>query len=161
MIRFPEQESRRICTFLGIDFDPVLLSPDGFKDGQNRAWSQNTSYQVGGSGFNTKSLEKWKEVLQPGQVRVLEYLCRFEMPLLGYDVTCASNSLSAAELAKGLDGDDVPFAQWIQPYTSYDLEREALLETERVASIEQGLDIPADKKRALCLDSGLYDALSG
>ena len=161
LIRFPEQESRRICTFLGIDFDPVLLSPDGFKDGQNRAWSQNTSYQADGSGFNTKSLDKWKEVLKPGQVTMLEYLCRFEMQLLGYDVTSASNSLSAIELSKELDCGDIPFAQWIKPYASYNLEREALLETERVASIEQGLDIPADKKRALCLDSGLYDELSG
>lgn len=83
LILEPERIFEEICTFLNVNFDPILLNPSGFKDGNNQPWKQNSSH---GSSkeFNKSFMDKWKNILTDEEKQIMEGLCQFEMSELGY-----------------------------------------------------------------------------
>lgn len=78
LVASPEQEARRICGELGLDFDPrmLALSADG--------WSGNSSFDHGGRDIYDASTDRWRGNLATDVVRTTDYLCGPEMALAGY-----------------------------------------------------------------------------
>jgi len=80
----PESEVRRICEFLGLDYDPDLLAiertdPTKFVDEQS-GWFRGIW-----SGINANAVGKWRREMTADQQRVFESIAGAELDLLGYE----------------------------------------------------------------------------
>lgn len=81
----PEAITRDICAFLGLPWHPSFADPAAYRDGGGAVWRQNTSYGEGQRAFDTGAVERWRRVLAPREVALIERLCGPEMALFGYD----------------------------------------------------------------------------
>lgn len=62
-----------------------MLGNTGFaSSGQNRAWTNNSSFEGRGPGIFTQSVDAWRQALPDDFIKAVEYLCWHEMRLLGY-----------------------------------------------------------------------------
>lgn len=85
LVQSPRETSTEVCNFLNIDLDETILDPSNFLDGSGDQWLQNTSYDKSKASFDTSSVDKWRDVLQPKEVRFIEQLCAPEMSLFEYE----------------------------------------------------------------------------
>lgn len=78
LLQEPEPTLRRVCDFLGVDFDPKML----------QVGQINSSHQssVGGArpGLNKEAIDAWRNVLAPGEIGITERVCRAPMQSCGY-----------------------------------------------------------------------------
>lgn len=74
----PEDEARRLCDDLDIDFHPEMLrlSADG--------WKGNSSFDHGGKDIYSETVDRWRQVLPARLVQAADYLCGPEMTLTPY-----------------------------------------------------------------------------
>jgi hypothetical protein len=79
----PEPELRAVCDFLGIPFEPTMLS---FHERESRTvdfarepWKRNAALPI-----QTQARDEWRSALAPGQIVEIERLARNEMLRLGY-----------------------------------------------------------------------------
>jgi hypothetical protein len=161
LISNPLQEARRMCTFLGIEFNENLVTPVSFVDGNGKPWLQNSSYFQGEQRFNLDSVNKWQTVLTPTQVEFIESLCFAEMRVFGYQFTALKNFhlrlpliLTPPEVSKD------ELADWIHPYSLLNpslLMREMSLEYLRASMLTGDESLSEREKRALCLSPAFFD----
>lgn len=85
LIRKPERSAKKICSFLNLEYDEKMVDPNSYVNGEGNSWKQNTSYGQGETKFNEKSIDKWKNVLNNDETKLIELLCQFEMKLHGYE----------------------------------------------------------------------------
>jgi hypothetical protein len=85
----PEYEMRRICTFAGLPFDPVILNSSmRFMDPGNQSAS---------SGRIVQNSEKWRTYFDAQELAALEHLAGKTLADLGYPVQIAGDAeLTAA-----------------------------------------------------------------
>ena len=83
LVSDPSNEIKRICDFLSIEFSPDLLDFSKYKNEENQKWKVNTSFQKK-EGFDTKSIDKWKDILPKEITGALEFMCCHEMMIEGY-----------------------------------------------------------------------------
>ncbi len=78
LVANPEQEARRICNELELEFDPrmLALSADG--------WAGNSSFDHSGHNIYNASTGRWRESLAAEVVKTTDFLCGPEMTLCGY-----------------------------------------------------------------------------
>jgi len=86
----PEVVFQKICNYLNIAYDSKILDSSKYKDGNGKTWTQNSAYSTS-TKINTKSHEKWKEVLSTEEIQLVEELCSPEMEYLGYKRTTNEN----------------------------------------------------------------------
>ena len=69
LVARPEQELRRLCAFLGEEFDPAMLAPSEVRHvvPEGKAWHGNLAASVG-----TSRVEAWREGLAPGDLGLVE-----------------------------------------------------------------------------------------
>ena len=74
----PEDEARRLCDALDIDFHPEMLrlSADG--------WKGNSSFDHGGKDIYAETVDRWRKVLPARVVQAADYLCGPDMALTPY-----------------------------------------------------------------------------
>lgn len=74
----PEDEARRLCDDLDIDFHPEMLrlSADG--------WKGNSSFDHEGKDIYSGTVDRWRQVLPERVVQAADYLCGPEMALTPY-----------------------------------------------------------------------------
>jgi hypothetical protein len=94
LVTQPEQELRRICSFIGEDYSAIMLVPS-HDPTADRPWLQRAEEPV-----NTGRLGKWREQLTADQVALIEWLVRPNMETFGYEPTGYSPSTLA--IARGL-----------------------------------------------------------
>ena len=117
LVKFPTDTAEQMCDFLNIKLDERILKPSNFVDGKGEKWLQNTSYKNKKASFNTDSVDKWKDVLQPKEIKFIEKLCFSEMNLFGYQFAEAKGLKLNNDLLL-----NPPFikknnlANWIQEY---------------------------------------------
>jgi len=70
LVRSPEAELRRVCEFLGHDYDPAMLGIEG-----------STSY----SRPDPRLAEQWKTKLTPREIELIELRCGEMMTARGYE----------------------------------------------------------------------------
>ena len=94
LVTAPERTCEAICAFLGIPFDPAMLTFDHVE----REWNPTNPgegakrhYQ----GFEQQRIDKWKKFLTPAEVKLIEDRCRRGMALFGYQTTDPHVDLSA------------------------------------------------------------------
>lgn len=152
--------SKEICKFLKIDFDPNILDPSNFKDGNNKSWSQNTSYKNSKNEFNIYSIYKWKKILSKSQIKIIESLCGAEMRLFNYKHSSSSISYISD---KNIIKNDIKLkelAKWIRPYSKYNLQNTINMENKRLKYLNKKININELDKNLFFLNKKLYSILS-
>lgn len=77
LVARPRETIELACRFVGVDFEPAMLEV---------GWVNSTTQRAtrGSFGIGSGAVEKWKELLSPGETFVIQRLLRREMALLNY-----------------------------------------------------------------------------
>ena len=124
----PVNISKKICAFLEIPYYESISNIKEFKDGSNNNWTQNSSYNISERKFNQKSLEKWKEILNPNQIKYIETLCIKNMDSLGYEPYFSINKEEMINSINIFTEEERGIAEWIRKYNYSDYDAEKLFE---------------------------------
>lgn len=96
LLRDPEPTVRKVCEFLGIEFEPDML----------HVGQINSSHQssVGGArpGLNKGAIDAWREVLNSGEIAITEDVCGAEMQSCGYNMDVPQGAGLATRTYYGL-----------------------------------------------------------
>lgn len=115
LISSPDLYIPKICRFLKIKVHENMYNPEKFLDGNNKPWIQNSSYEKPISGFNPKSLNRWKNNLTDQQVTMIEFLCSAEMKLFKYKEFNTSSSIIDV-ISTPPEISQTSVAEWLKPY---------------------------------------------
>lgn len=87
LIMYPEKEMRKLCDFLGIDFEKNMMNIKG---------STNSAYKdVETKGLDETLQTKWKEKLDPAQIVLIEHIIGKELQNEGYErITTPNENIS-------------------------------------------------------------------
>ncbi|MFC1579348.1 sulfotransferase [Thermodesulfobacteriota bacterium] len=85
LVRKTEMTLNQICMVLGIGFSNDMLDFSKYKDSKGNPWKQNSSFK-NTNAITADSIDTWKDVLPSREIEILEYYCRPEMELMGYEV---------------------------------------------------------------------------
>jgi hypothetical protein len=96
LVRSPESELLRICEFLGIDWDPILLKPTH----NGMLWSGNSVHGERFSGISLSSLGRYKGLVENDEIRYLDSWLHPLINLNGWQIE--SNLISPFVLLKNL-----------------------------------------------------------
>ncbi len=117
LIQNPEEVSKKICSFIGVDFSYDMIDGNKFREGDGSSWSQNSSYGTS-KEISAKYSEKWREVLNEDQIKLIEMLCCHEMKLFGYDpINEGVDILSEKYVYDPLIVKQEELAEWIKQYS--------------------------------------------
>ncbi len=83
LVTEPEQELRRICTFIGEEYTPAMLAPD------EGAAVNDWWFKRAGGRVSADRIEKWREELSPAQASLVEWVAWPPMQQFGYDKSSA------------------------------------------------------------------------
>lgn len=73
----PQEETQRLCTFLGLTFDPALL---------DIAWTNSTGNGFSNQqGIGAEAINRWRNRLPEGAINICQWLAKKEMNALGYE----------------------------------------------------------------------------
>jgi hypothetical protein len=87
LVAEPEQELRRLCEFLGEDYDPAMTAPEEVVDAVvPSGFEQHRQIKA---GVNTASVQKWREELAPEEVATFESAAGRQLRAFGYDLSAA------------------------------------------------------------------------
>ncbi len=78
-----EPHMRRIADALGLDWDPILVTPT--RGGE--PWGGNSSFGDKAAGISDHSLRRWEQSLDPADVALLESLLGKRMAAWGYELS--------------------------------------------------------------------------
>ena len=108
----PEKEARRICSFLGVDYEEKMVDVGAYRGKKGEEWKQNSSF--GSSQEITKKFsEKWREILNEKQVQFVEDLCDVEMKSFGYERVTENNVFGSIMNPPEFD---LNVQEWIRQY---------------------------------------------
>jgi hypothetical protein len=93
-----ESEVRRICRFLGLDFDANMLKADGFKV---PGYTSNQHALIG-SAPQPGRVNAWERSLTARQIEIFESIAGELLRYLGYDLKHGSNARKASRSEKWL-----------------------------------------------------------
>ena len=82
LVTAPEPEIRRVCEFLEEEFAPEMCEPEKIADRVNPSYYEQRG-QIG-EGIYTKSMEAWREQLQPWEIATFEKAAGERLAHYGY-----------------------------------------------------------------------------
>ena len=80
LVQNPNVELRRLCSFLEINWDEILLRPT--RNGV--LWSGNSMYDVEFSGISTESMGRYQDLLIPDEIEFLNVWLRHTITRYGF-----------------------------------------------------------------------------
>jgi len=100
----PEKVARRICDFIGVGFEPLMIQPekwDDIFDGVyvKRGWSSHTGKKH--KGFDSSRIDMWKESLKDWELCLCEWLAKDRMEKFGYELS--GRKFDVNTILKGVD----------------------------------------------------------
>lgn len=105
MCAAPEAVIRRLCGFLGVEFEAPMLSPHATRAA--RAWSTHPLHAKTAQPISTRYCGMYKTRLPAGDVAAVEALIGDTLQLLGYALSGARQALAPGIAAKMLESDTV------------------------------------------------------
>jgi hypothetical protein len=80
---YPEQEVRRLCSFLGIDFLPAMLDPDTYTDHNGSKWRGEESQSFPEEKDPLAAVGRWKRKITPEDLYLCEWIARSQIQMIG------------------------------------------------------------------------------
>ena len=98
LVADPRGELQKLCTFLGEEFEEGMLQPHRVAAQavpERKSWHENTRGAV-----NSKSVGGYTEVLEPWEIRLMNFVAGRRLRRLGYDVPPRSRPPSPVRVAR-------------------------------------------------------------
>ena len=89
LLESPEEWMRKICMFLGITYDALMLQPT--KAGQQ--WTGNSAAEQSFDTISTEPVNRWRKMLTLDEIGWVEWHCRDLMESLGYEPVLSQRRL--------------------------------------------------------------------
>jgi hypothetical protein len=96
LVQSPEATLKRLCKFLGIDYQSKMARATGFR----RPDYTKSQHSLIGKGPDASRISAWKEDLTPRQIELFEYLTRDFLRYLGYILECNLETSSPTRLER-------------------------------------------------------------
>lgn len=85
LVSQPQQEAQGLCNFLEISYHPDMLNSEKYIDySTGEVWKGNSSFEASLCGVSTAAAERWREKLKPDALKLVDFVCKPEMELVGY-----------------------------------------------------------------------------
>lgn len=131
----PEGKAMELCDFLEIEYDPAMTDTNQFFDHSTGIiWKGNSSFEKITSGFSTHRAERWRQMLDPKALKMVEFTCGSDMRLAGYDpIDQIKDEWPGPEVLEYLVQSSHDFANWrsdfrdVQKDYGFELFRHALI----------------------------------
>jgi len=76
----------RICNFLEIQYDPIMLESEKFKDKSGNAWESNTSFSEKMQGISQNAVSRWKKSISNVELFFIEMILREQIQEFDYEL---------------------------------------------------------------------------
>lgn len=96
LVKSPVKTLKEICEFLEVRYSGSMKDFSCFQDAEGNPWQSNSSFGDDTSIY-TSSIDKWHEILNPDEIRFIEYHCGKEMAHLEYPVINPQIDANAAK----------------------------------------------------------------
>lgn len=83
LVADPWEHTRRVCQFLGVEFEPAMMEMRGGDD-RSREGGNSSFEELPPGVISTRSVGRYRQALEPGTVAFIETLCRPLMRRFGY-----------------------------------------------------------------------------
>ena len=131
----PEKKAKEMCEFLEVDYEPAMLDTENyFEYATGKVWKGNSSFEENTSGISTHRAERWKTMLDPRVIKLVDFICGPEMKLIGFEPqTDFTVTLPDSDILEYLLESDKAYSDWrsdlgdIQKDYGFELFRYALL----------------------------------
>lgn len=144
VLREPEDTVRRMCAFLGVDFDPRMLDTENYVYfATGRTWQGNSSFEEHTSGIKRDRASRWRGMLDPKAVQAIEFLCGAEMEALGYRPRSDHGSPDLGAVSDYIIRERDGYSNWRTDFQ--DSQRDLGFELFRRALLEVPEDTPLDE----------------
>ncbi len=80
----PEEETRRICNFLEVEFSKSILDAGSFKDKAGEKWLHNSAFDNQMSGIS-RNYSRWEQFLTKAETIFVEMITQPQMVEYGYE----------------------------------------------------------------------------
>lgn len=84
LVTNPERTVRSVCAFLGISFHQIMLDLERYTGKTGEPWTANSSFEDGVRTLRGDFAGRWRDLLDPSEMRTIEQWCGAEMDALGY-----------------------------------------------------------------------------
>ena len=91
LVSDPERELRRVCTHLGLGYEPEIATPQKRETGEYGSYYANV-HALLDKPPSTDRIDVWRTALSPRQLRLVDDICGPLIPGLGYQPASASPS---------------------------------------------------------------------
>jgi protein-tyrosine sulfotransferase len=81
LVSDPDEQLKKICNFLDIEFQPSLLMPTL----SGESWKGNSSAGVEFEGISKERLDKWKVEINSMEIDFINRACGHRLPMHGYE----------------------------------------------------------------------------
>lgn len=100
----PARAFGAICAALDVPFDERMLNTDNYVDyTTGDTWRGNSSFETKTSGIDVRRATRWRETLDTGALRLIEFLCGPELAGVGYETVTEFGSVDAVADGDVLD----------------------------------------------------------
>jgi hypothetical protein len=82
----PAGTMQRVCAFLGIEYDPRMLTMDGAPEHQAKGGNNSSFGDLGPATISTRAVGRFREVLSPSELSFIQLLARTELRATGYEL---------------------------------------------------------------------------
>lgn len=90
----PHKTARELCDFLEVDFDADMLDPDRYVDySTGGTWRGNSSFTPTLTRISDEQRERWRTLMEPRALGLVEFVCGPEMRLVGYEPVTDGDSM--------------------------------------------------------------------
>ena len=86
LVADPEGTMRRLCDFLGLEYDPGMLTMDGAPEHQARGGNNSSFGDLGSASISTRAVGRYRDVLSPSELSFIQLVARREMRAIRYDL---------------------------------------------------------------------------
>ena len=99
LVRYPEQKTREMCEFVGVEYSPDMVDSTKFVGPDGGPWIPNSNYSdTPQQGIYHDSIDRWKKALPREVIRLIEFVAGPDLEMAGY-------ALSEPQDSGGLDWD--------------------------------------------------------
>lgn len=79
----PEEEVRKVCHFLGVDFEPEIMSEDNWIDYHGKKWANTKVSSFHKDGDSLNPVGRWRKLITPEELFLCEWIGGKQMQAFG------------------------------------------------------------------------------
>lgn len=80
---YPEIEAKRLCTFLGLNFDPIMLDEKSYTDHFGGAWNAKESLSFPTENDKFAPVGRWKKMMSSDDLFLCEWIAKKQIQDIG------------------------------------------------------------------------------